>query len=323
MKKILTRSPWIYILLYIIVALVMLAYEIVKELIFNETLTPWQSHTITIFATSFLAVLSAIVIRTWSSNKLKKEHVIYLEKEKAITQQYLQAKQEAENANQVKSQFLSNMSHELRTPLNSIIGFSELIKITTKDNTAKEHAQQILTAGNHLLTIINDILDLSKIESGNEELSIEDHCTKEIINTALTMIGPAVDKSSIQIVNNINSMPKGKIKVDGTRFLQALLNILSNAIKYNNENGMVTIDYSYNNNMLNLSIADTGKGLTSEELSNLFIPFQRLGAENSDIEGTGLGLLITKNLIEKMGGSLNVESKIGVGSRFLITVPLS
>ena len=323
MREALSRRPWIYVLLFIVVSLIMFVYEAIKEIVYNGALTPWQSHTITILVTSSLAVFSAVFIRSWSSNKLKKEQMIHLEKEKSITQEYFKAKEEAENANQAKSQFLSNMSHELRTPLNAILGFSQVIEMTTKDDITKKNAQEIIAAGDHLLTLINEILDLSKIESGNEKLTIENHCVNKIINNALTMIGPSAGKLSIQIVNNVNSLPEIKIKVDKTRFLQALLNILSNALKYNSKNGMLTIDYSYNHNMFSLSIADTGNGLTSEDLSNLFVPFQRFGAENSHIEGTGLGLIITKELIERMGGSLNVESKIGIGTRFLINIPLS
>lgn len=596
MRKLFSRRPYIYFLLFIVVALVMLIYEIIKEIIFDGALTPWQSHTITILVTSSLAVLSAVVIRSWSSSKLKKEHMIYLEKEKAITQEYFQAKeeaellsntflnyagalvvvlndkgriiqfnhaseklsgltfdevkgkfpwdtflppedaetirkdafevlannpqamsgsytnywmikhggraliewvnnvilddqqrmsyvvsvgtditerkrlesrlkegfevyqaaintssmgfwvvdmqgrlkeinnaylnqsgysreellnmsipdidaeqtpneiecrikmivekgfacfrtkhrrkdgsiwpveivtsfsnvhdgcffvfmediteridaeeklanyshhleaqvkertselevarQEAEYANHAKSEFLSSMSHELRTPLNAILGFSQLIEMNTKVDKTRESSQEIINAGNHLLSLINQVLDLSKIESGNIELSIEKCSLNKIINNILALIKPIAEKHSILIDNKVSTL--SYINVDEIRFKQILLNILSNAIKYNSENGKVIIDSSSNDkNILCLSISDTGGGLTPEQLSNLFEPFERLGVENSNIEGTGLGLKISKELAELMGGTITVESTVGKGSSFLIQFPLS
>lgn len=228
----------------------------------------------------------------------------------------------AEQASQAKSNFLSSMSHELRTPLNAILGFSQLIEIDTKDEKTRNNSQEIINAGNHLLSLINEILDLSKIESGNIELSIEKYCLNEILNSTLTLINPLAEKYSIHIDNMVST--SFNINVDEMRFKQVLLNILSNAIKYNSENGKVIIDCSSNDkNMLCLSISDTGDGLTPEQLSILFEPFERLGAENTNIEGVGLGLNISKDLIELMGGTITVESTVGKGSSFLIHVSLS
>ena len=229
----------------------------------------------------------------------------------------------AKEANKAKSKFLLSMSHELRTPLNAVLGFSQLIELSTKDEMIIEHNQQIMDAGNYLLELINEILDLSKIESGNENLSIKNHCLNIILNYALTMIKPLADKYSIQIDDKVSSFPEINVNVDEIRFMQVLLNILSNAIKYNKEKGNVTIDSSFTNNMLCLSISDTGVGLTPEQLDNLFTPFERFGAKNSHIEGTGIGLVITKDLVELMGGRLIVESEVGNGSRFIIQVPLA
>ena len=236
----------------------------------------------------------------------------------------VESRNEAEEANQAKSQFLSSMSHELRTPLNAILGFSQLIQLDAKDEITKDNTQEIIYAGNHLLQLINQVLDLSKIESGTISVSIENHSFNKIFNATLSLIKPIADKNSIQIFNNIILLSDLYINVDQTRFKQVLLNILSNAIKYNSENGKVTIDYSTNDEkMLCLSITDTGKGLTPEQQQQIFLPFDRAGKESSNIEGTGLGLTISKNLIEQMAGKITVESEIGNGCCFLIQVPLS
>ena len=231
---------------------------------------------------------------------------------------------ELEKANQAKSQFLSSMSHEVRTPLNAILGFSQLIEMNTKEEITKRNCQEIIDGGNHLLQLINEVLDLSKIESGKVDLSIKSHCFNNIFNGTMSMIQPIADKYSIQICNKVSPSSDININVDGTQFKQVLLNILSNAIKYNSKNGKVIIDYSLNDEkMLCLSVTDSGEGLTAEQQINIFLPFDRAGRENSNIEGTGLGLAISKSLIEKMGGKITVESQIGNGSCFLVQVPLS
>ena len=231
------------------------------------------------------------------------------------------AKQEAESANNAKSKFLSSMSHELRTPLNAILGFSQLIEMKSKEEQTRESSQEIINAGNHLLSLIEEILDLSKVESGKIDISIEKCFLNEILNNTLTLIKPVAEKHSILIENKV--ITSFNINVDKMRFKQVLLNILSNAIKYNSENGKVIIDSSADNNMLRLSITDIGKGLTPEKQISVFQPFERAGEENSNIEGAGLGLSISKDLIELMGGTITVESTVGKGSCFLIHVPLS
>lgn len=270
-----------------------------------------------VFVIGVIAALFTLGTGGLISRLVAKKNDELLEKNKELELAY----EGAEVANKAKSDFLSSMSHELRTPLNAILGFSQLITMDTKEEETRESSQEVINAGNHLLSLIEEILDLSKIESGATELSIEKFCLNEILNNTLTLINPIAEKCSIQIDNKVST--SFNINVDEMRFKQVLLNLLSNAIKYNSENGKVIIDSSIDNNMLRLSITDTGNGLTPEQLNNLFEPFERLGAENSNIEGTGLGLKISKDLIELMGGTITVESTVGKGSSFIIHIPLS
>lgn len=246
------------------------------------------------------------------------------EKVKSRTSDYLLAKDEADKANQAKSLFLASMSHELRTPLNAILGFSQLIQLKSKDENTKSSVKEVINAGDHLLALINEILDLSTIESGNLDLSIKHHCLNDIITKTVSLISPLAIQASIQIEDNVSALNDIIINIDELRFKQILLNILSNAIKYNSKKGKITIDCeSIDNKFILLSISDSGKGLTKNQMDCLFTPFERFDAENSNIEGTGLGLVITKNLIEIMGGTITVESEEGKGCCFKIRIPLA
>lgn len=233
------------------------------------------------------------------------------------------AKDDAEYANQAKSNFLSSMSHELRTPLNAIMGFSQLA-IHDGDSTGEQrsNARQIYNAGEHLLQLINDVLDLAKIEAGKVSLDIEPVSPKQIIDECFELVRPLALQRSIQL-----SCDEGfdhiYIHADKTRLKQCLLNLLSNAVKYNCDKGEVNIRFKELNQQFEIAIEDTGDGISDEKQRDLFQPFNRLGAEKSTVEGSGIGLVITKELIEKMQGNIRYSRRLERGSCFKVHMPLA
>jgi len=235
------------------------------------------------------------------------------------------AKSAAEKANLAKSDFLSNMSHELRTPLNAILGFAQLIDSGTPVPTPvqKRGIQQILQAGWYLLDLINEILDLALIESGKLSLSLEPVSLARIIHECQDMIANQARKRGISVI-----FPQIETKLfvhaDRTRLKQALINLLSNAIKYNRANGTVEVSYFLTAaQRLRICVKDSGQGLSPEKLVQLFQPFNRLGQESKDEEGTGIGLVVCKQLVELMGGIIGVESVVGDGCVFWIELNLT
>lgn len=235
------------------------------------------------------------------------------------------AKLVAEKANQAKSDFLSSMSHELRTPLSAILGFAQLIESGTPapTPTQKRSINQILQAGWYLLELINEILDLALIESGKLSLSLEPVALTEVMRECEAMIEPQANKREVTV-----TFPSFEtsyfVKADRMRVKQVLINLLSNAIKYNKYNGSVVVTCTTpSSNRIRICVEDTGEGLSPEKITQLFQPFNRLGQETKDEEGTGIGLVMTKRLIELMGGEIGLESTLGKGSIFWIEMNLT
>ncbi|MHB1145774.1 MAG: PAS domain S-box protein [Thiobacillus sp.] len=230
------------------------------------------------------------------------------------------AKAVAEKANLAKSNFLSSMSHELRTPLNAILGFAQLLEAGSPPPTPSQiiRLHQIIKAGWYLLELINEILDLAVIESGRLSLSLEPLSLSEVLLECEAMIGPQAQQRGINIIfDKVDNT--WFAHADHTRVKQALINLLSNAIKYNREHGMVEVKCTpISPERIRISIKDSGAGLPPEKLAQLFQPFNRLGQETGTEEGTGIGLVVTKQLVELMGGTIGVESTVGVGSEFWI-----
>jgi PAS domain S-box-containing protein len=228
------------------------------------------------------------------------------------------AKSAAEKANLAKSDFLSGMSHELRSPLNAILGFAQLMATAspTPSDLQKESITQILQAGWHLLNLINEILDLSVVESGKVSLSLEPVSLSDVLSECQTMMEAQAQQRGIRMTFPKFEQPSF-VWADQTRLKQIVINLLSNAIKYNQANGQVTVDYTaMSSDRIRISFKDTGAGLTPDKKAQLFQPFNRLGQEAGSVAGTGIGLVVTKQLVELMGGFLGVDSTVGEGSAF-------
>ncbi len=231
-------------------------------------------------------------------------------------------KRAAEMASQAKSEFLSRMSHEIRTPLNAVLGFAQLLKMSQQDDEAarQSNVDHILRAGQHLLGLVNDVLDLQRVEEGHLNLDLRPLALDDVVRHCMSLLTPQAEAAEVRLVNLV---PGGiTIQADEQRLRQVLLNIGSNGIKYNRAGGQVrwSVEFQTPGRVI-LVIEDDGAGMSPEQLTKLFQPFERLGKETSSIEGSGLGLIIARSLAAEMNGSLDVRSQIGMGTRVLIELP--
>jgi PAS domain S-box-containing protein len=227
------------------------------------------------------------------------------------------AEAEAARANRAKSEFLSRMSHELRTPLNGIIGFAQLLELDPLSADQRESVEHILKGGRHLLTLINEVLDIARIEADSLSISLEPVLARDVVRSALDLIRPQAAARRVMLSEAVAG--ERYVMADRQRLQQVLLNLLSNAVKYNREGGSVSVSCTDDAATgVRLAVRDTGRGIAPTMLERLFTPFDRLGAEQGGIEGTGLGLALSKRLVEAMNGVLLVESQVGEGTTFIV-----
>jgi len=236
-------------------------------------------------------------------------------------QKLLLAVAAAEQASQAKSEFLSRMSHELRTPLNSVLGFAQLLEMDELSQSQTEAVGHILRAGRHLLGLIDEVLDISRIETGHLEMSMEPVELRSLVADAIALTSPMADRAGVAVSVTGDLDPLACVYADRQRLLQVLLNLLSNAVKYNSIGGKVLVTCAaLKEGHLGVAVSDTGIGIRQEDMAKLFEPFERLGADRVGIEGAGVGLTIAKNLVERMAGVLEVFSTVGEGSTFEVVL---
>jgi len=231
------------------------------------------------------------------------------------------ARDTAMKATQAKNSFLSSTSHELRTPLNSILGFTQLLQMSELSDEDSDGVQRILSAGRHLLALINELIDIARIESGDLSLSLEPVLARPLVEESGQLMAPIAAERSIRIIQH-GAHPALTVYADRQRLSQVLVNLISNAIKYNHRGGTVTISCrEEGTGQAIIMVSDTGPGLSPENLERIFIPFERLGAEQTAVEGTGIGLPLARALTEAMGGQLTASSVPGQGSAFTVSLP--
>jgi signal transduction histidine kinase/CheY-like chemotaxis protein len=234
------------------------------------------------------------------------------------------AKEEAEQANEAKSRFLSHMSHELRTPLAAVLGFAELLHRRTRDETERAWTRYILEGGRHLLAIVNELLEISRIEAGKLTLTAAPVDLQAAAAQVLDLVSPLAAERNIHLERTVEDGERTTVLADPLRLKQVLLNLVGNAIKYNREDGSVTLSVRRASpTTAAIAVTDTGRGISPDQIERLFTPFERLGADQGSVGGSGLGLVVSKGIVEAMGGRLDVESELESGTTFTVELALA
>jgi PAS domain S-box-containing protein len=271
------------------------------------------------------ALLNVVLLKDAQGQAQQFVAVIEDISERVRMQEALGSARAAEKASKAKTEFLSRMSHELRTPLNAMLGFAQLLRVDPRyplNEVQYQKVEHIERAGAHLLAMMTDVLDLSRIEAGSLPMSIEALAVSRVMEEAVAMISNQARDAQLQLTS---TLPDDTlfVRADQVRLRQVLVNLLSNAIKYNQPGGRVLIEAMPVNQQVLITVTDTGKGMTSQQLPHLFEPFNRLGAERTAVEGTGIGLVIVKRLLDLMDGRVEVSSNAGEGSSFRVWLPMA
>jgi PAS domain S-box-containing protein len=234
-----------------------------------------------------------------------------------------QAREQAELASRAKSEFLSRVSHELRTPLNAILGFTQLLELEDIAPSHAESVQHISEAGRHLLSLINEVLDVARMDAGRFALTPEPVEIRSFLSEALERTRTLARRHNVALIldSRDTSKPPLQVLADRQRLHQVMFNLISNAVKFNHAGGRVTVSYRAEGPNVRIMVADTGRGIEPDKLARLFLPFERLGAESTDVEGSGIGLALSRGIVTALQGELNVESRVGEGSTFWVRLP--
>ncbi len=271
------------------------------------------------------AVLNVVLLRDDAHKPLQLIAVIEDISERMRMQEAMSSARTAERASKAKTEFLSRMSHELRTPLNAMLGFAQLLRVDPRfplNDSQRQKVNHIEQAGAHLLAMLTDVLDLSRIEAGSLPMCIEALPVGPVVDEAVALIGHQAAAAQLQL-SHVLPPPDLYTRADQVRLRQVLVNLLTNAIKYNKSGGRVMIEAMAVQHSVVFTVTDTGKGMSQTQLDHLFEPFNRLGAERTSVEGTGIGLVIVKRLVDLMQGRIEVSSSPCVGTSFRVWLPLA